>query len=477
MTWIVTAARVASTDEVPRVVRRFLHTLAESAVPRNLLELGTMLVVGALLYLLLRLVVVRVIKMITEKTRTDWDRTFVRRGTFNRLAALAPALVLYAWLGNWTSEGGEWFVNLSTFDAFFQLFLLVWILLFALLVVYAVFNAALDIYNTFPFSRTLPLRSFVQIGKLLAFLLFVIVLISILVDESPALLLSGLGAMTAVLMFVFKDPILGFVAGITLSANKMLMVGDWLEMPKYGADGDVMEITLTTVKVRNFDQTITTVPTYALITDSFKNWRGILEAGGRRICRNLFVDMNTIRFLSVEDIEALRKAKLLSHYIEDKLASIEEDNRALDADPTCPLNGRRLTNIGTFRAYLKSYIDAHPGINHEMISMVRQQQPTEHGLPLQLYMFTSSTAWVTYENIQSDIFDHIFAVVPAFGLRIFQEPTGNDFRQGLTGGNTPPAPGLSTSPPGTCKAPGTNALPPASANPDGTGSRNPDPHG
>lgn len=437
MEWMVTTGGTAAVAEVPTKIRGFLHTFADSADSRNLLELGVMLVAGGLLYVLLRLVVVRVIKAISDRTRTDWDRTFVRRGTFNRLAALLPALVLYAWLGNWTSEGGEWFVNLSTFDSFFQLFLLVWILLVSLLVVYAVFNAALDIYNTFPFSRNLPLQSFVQIGKLVAFLLFVIVLVSVLVDESPALLLSGLGAMTAVLMFVFKDPILGFVAGITLTANKMLTVGDWLEMPKYGADGDVMEITLTTVKVRNFDQTITTVPTYALIADSFKNWRGILEAGGRRICRNLFVDVGTIRFLTEDDIERLRKAKLLSTYIEEKLASIEEENSALDADPTCPMNGRRLTNIGTFRAYLKSYIDAHPGINHEMISMVRQLQPTEHGLPLQVYTFTSSTAWVTYENIQSDIFDHIFAVVPAFGLRVFQEPSGGDVRFLLDGAPSP----------------------------------------
>lgn len=431
MEWMGLMGMMAVTtqdEEMPTLVRQFLHGLTDSPVYRNLLELSVMLLVGGLMYLVLRLVVVRVIKMVAEKTRTDWDRTFVRRGTFNRLAALFPALVLYAWLGNWTSEGTEWFVHLTSFDSVFRLFLLAWCLFFSLLVVYAVFNSIHDIYNTFPFSRNLPLQSFVQIAKLIAFLLFAITLAALLMDKSPVLLLSGLGAMTAVLMFVFKDPILGFVAGITLSANKMLAVGDWLEMPKYGADGDVMEITLTTVKVRNFDKTITTVPTYALIADSFKNWRGIQEAGGRRICRNLFVDMNTIRFLTEEDLAALRKARLLTGYIEEKLASIEAENRALDADPSCPMNGRRLTNIGTFRAYLKSYIDAHPGIHHEMIAMVRQLQPTEHGLPLQLYMFTSSTAWVTYEGIQADIFDHIFAVVPAFGLRVFQDPSGNDLR-------------------------------------------------
>jgi miniconductance mechanosensitive channel len=235
--------------------------------------------------------------------------------------------------------------------------------------------------------------------------------------------------MTAVLSLVFKDTIMGFVAGIQLSANDMLAEGDWLEMPKFGADGDVIDISLTTVKVRNWDKTITTIPAYALISDSFKNWRGMSESGGRRIKRAIHIDATSVKFLSPDDITRLRRAALLSDYIEKKIAEIEADNQQAGVDLSSPVNGRRLTNLGTFRAYLRMYLQQHKSIHPDMTQIVRQLSPEAHGIPLEIYAFTNDTRWANYESIQSDIFDHIFAIIPEFGLRIYQTPSGYDVQQ------------------------------------------------
>jgi miniconductance mechanosensitive channel len=235
--------------------------------------------------------------------------------------------------------------------------------------------------------------------------------------------------MTAVLSLVFKDTILGFVAGIQLSANNMLSVGDWLEMPKFGADGDVIDISLTTVKIRNWDNTITTIPAYALISDSFKNWRGMSESGGRRIKRAVYIDATSVKFLSPDDIIRLRRAALLSDYIEKKIVEIEADNKQAGVDLSSPVNGRRLTNLGTFRAYLRMYLQQHKSIHPNMTQIVRQLAPEAHGIPLEIYAFSNDTRWAYYEAIQSDIFDHIFAIVPEFGLRIYQTPSGYDVQQ------------------------------------------------
>ena len=262
----------------------------------------------------------------------------------------------------------------------------------------------------------------------MASVLTAILAVSLLMDKSPLILLSGLGALSAVLLLVFKDPILGLVAGIQLSANNMLAVGDWLEMPKYGADGDVVDIALTTVKVRNWDKTITTIPTYALISDSFKNWRGMSEAGGRRIKRSIHVEMSSVCFLNKEQLNELKKAQLLSDYITSTISEIEKENADKKADMTVMQNGRRMTNVGTFRKYLVSYLKSHPKIHQSMTLIVRQLEPTTNGLPIEIYAFTNTTSWNAYEDIQSDIFDHIIAVLPAFSLRVHEAPTGNDIR-------------------------------------------------
>ncbi|MEM5527948.1 mechanosensitive ion channel domain-containing protein [Gammaproteobacteria bacterium AS21] len=303
-----------------------------------------------------------------------------------------------------------------------------WIIVFSLLSLFTL----LDIFQAISDRRTIqahfPLRGLLQSVKLLASILTGILIVSLLMDKSPLILLSGLGALSAVLLLVFKDPILGLVAGIQLSANNMLTVGDWLEMPKYGADGDVVDIALTTVKVRNWDKTITTIPTYALISDSFKNWRGMSESGGRRIKRSIHVEMSSVCFLDKTQIEALKKAQLLSDYISSKVPVIDKENLDKNLDMTVLQNGRRLTNVGTFRQYLSSYLKKHPGIHQEMTLIVRQLEPSSNGLPIQVYAFTNTTSWNEYEDIQSDIFDHIIAVMPAFYLKIHESPTGNDIR-------------------------------------------------
>lgn len=253
-------------------------------------------------------------------------------------------------------------------------------------------------------------------------------MISLLIGQSPLLLISGLGAMAAVLMLVFKDPILGLVAGIQLSANNMLKLGDWLEMAKYGANGTVVDVGLTTVKVRNFDNTITMIPTYALVSDSFINWRGMSESGGRRIKRSLNIDTTSVHFMSEEEHQRLMKSALLAPYIDAKTQELKTYNSELQADLSSPLNGRRMTNLGTFRAYLVAYLNAHPQIRKDMTLMVRQLAPTADGLPLEIYAFTNTTVWAQYESIQADIFDHTFAIVSEFGLRVHQTPTGNDMR-------------------------------------------------
>jgi miniconductance mechanosensitive channel len=260
------------------------------------------------------------------------------------------------------------------------------------------------------------------------YFLTAVFIISILLDKTPVYLLSGVGALAAVMMLVFRDSILGFVAGIQLAANKMVSVGDWIEMPKYGADGDVLEVALTTVKVQNWDKTITTIPTYALISESFKNWRGMDESGGRRNKRPVSIDMSSIRFCDEEMLGRFEKIQYISEYIEKKKNELKEFNQSMSVDMASLANGRRMTNIGTFRAYVQSYLQNHPEINQNMTFLIRQLPSTENGLPIEIYVFSRDKVWANYEAIQADIFDHVLAVVPEFDLRVYQNPTGADFR-------------------------------------------------
>lgn len=380
--------------------------------------LGTLLILAliALISLVIHLLLHHVLLRVLERT------TLRQNSLFSRLALTLQGVILAV-------QTRIWLEPESLARPVLELCTQLWILLFAILTLFALLNTAETLAQRTEKGRKLPLRGIFQGIKLAASILALIFAVSLLIGKSPVILLSGLGAMTAVLMLVFKDPIMGLVAGIQLSANNMLTVGDWLEMPKYGADGDVIDISLTTVKVRNWDRTITTIPTYALISDSFKNWRGMVETGGRRIMRSVFIDATSVHFLNETEIARLRKAQLLTVYMEEKLREIEQHNRERQVDPASPVNGRRLTNLGTFRAYLVHYLKAHPRIHPGLIQMVRQLAPGPNGIPLEIYAFTNTTAWVEYEGIQADIFDHIFAVLPEFGLRVYQNPTGHDMRE------------------------------------------------
>ncbi|MFO7863766.1 MAG: mechanosensitive ion channel, partial [Salinivirgaceae bacterium] len=298
-----------------------------------------------------------------------------------------------------------------------------------LLVIDSFVNALHEIYTKAPISKDRPIKGYVQVVQIIVYFMGVITIIAVLIGKSPGTLLAGLGALAAVLMLVFKDSILGLVAGIQLSLNKMVKIGDWISMPAHGADGDVIEITLNTVKVQNFDKTITTIPTYALVSESFSNWRGMMESDGRRIKRSLYVDIRSIHFCSEELLNKLEKVHVLSDYIKSRRKEVSDYNKSKGVDESMMANGRRLTNIGVFRRYIEEYLKHHPQINQDMTFLVRQLQATEKGVPVEIYVFSKEQRWVHFENIQSDIFDHLLAAIPEFELSIYQNPSGNDLQQ------------------------------------------------
>ncbi|WP_156840350.1 mechanosensitive ion channel family protein [Novosphingobium aquimarinum] len=286
-----------------------------------------------------------------------------------------------------------------------------------------------DTYELKPEAASRPIKGYLQVGKILIYAAAVVLITATLIGESPVILLSGLGALAAVLMLVFRDTILSLVASVQLRSNDMLRVGDWIDMPQLNADGDVIDISLHTVKVQNFDKSVTTIPTHSLVSEAYRNWRFMREWGGRRIKRSLYVDQTTIDFVEHEDWERLRRFRLLQDYMARKEAELAEWNDAnAKACGGEPVNKRRPTNIGTFRAYVRAYLSAHPRIADRGTLLVRQLEPSGQGLPLEIYCFTDTVAWDEYEGIQSDIFDHLLAIMPQFGLKLFQAPTGHDLR-------------------------------------------------
>lgn len=363
-----------------------------------------------------------IINKIVVHSKNTWDDLLLEHNVFSNVALLTPFLFLWFLTPHFLdSESllGDFFLTFAKIAISFQVARCIGSLL----------NVIKSSYRTTARDKYLPLNSSIQVIKLIVYLVASILSISYILGKSPFYLLSGLGALTAVLLLVFQDTIKGLVASIQISANKMVAPGDWIELPQYGADGDVLEIGLSTVKVKNFDNTITTVPTYALISGSFRNWRGMIHSGGRRIKRSVIIDINSVKFYQKGELEELAKIKLLANYLAEKKAEIHESCLALNLDPNDITNSRQLTNIGTFRAYIGAYLMQHPKVHNEMTCMVRQLASTESGIPLELYCFSNDQNWARYEAIQADIFDHIFAMAPLFGLRIFQHPTGNDWRK------------------------------------------------
>ena len=382
-----------------------------------------MVLFGVLLvYLTERLakkILVRVVVSIAAKTKTRYDDLMVKHNVFTILAHLVPPLLLY---------------NLAVpvlqfYPASVQIvqsLATIYLTIVFILVTLSVLDASLDYYNEHPVSGRLPLKSFIQVIKTVIVSIGAVVVISRLLGTSPVVFFSGLGAFTAVIILIFKDSILGLVAGIQLTTNNLVRVGDWIEMPKYGADGDVVDISLVTVSVQNWDKTISTIPAYALISEGFKNWRGMSESGGRRIKRSVNIDMNSVRFCDEAMLAELRKIQLLREYLQERTREVEAFNAENDVDPESPVNGRRITNLGTFRAYLVAYLRNHPKINPDMTFLIRHLQPGDKGVPVEIYVFSNDKVWANYEAIQADIMDHVLSVLPFFGLKVFQAPSGSD---------------------------------------------------
>lgn len=400
-------------------IEGLLDYLNTNTTVYNIAVFVLLFIAALLVKLILRFIFIPIIKKLTKRTHNDWDDLLFSMGFFKHLSWLITVLVFLVMARTWMDK--ECFLY-SLIIPTSELLLVAFILGAS----FAFINTVREITKK-KFSNT-PLLLLFQVAKITFACIAVIIAFSIISDKSPALIVSGLGAMTAILMLVFKDPIVGFAAGIQLSINKMLAVGDWLEMPKYNADGSVIEISLTTVKVQNWDKTITTIPTSSLVSESFKNWKGMVESGGRRIKRAFFIDAATVKILEEQEIARLKKLHLITAYLREKEEEIKDYNQAHKIDGSMLANGRQLTNIGTFRAYIDLYIKQHPGVNKEMLAMVRQLQSTPEGIPMEVYCFTSSTAWIQYEGTQADIFDHIFAVAPTFGLRVFQSTGSADIK-------------------------------------------------
>ncbi|MBW2282382.1 MAG: mechanosensitive ion channel [Deltaproteobacteria bacterium] len=359
-------------------------------------------------------VLVRAAHFLTQQTDASWDDALVEHGVFRRLSHLAPAVVLYTMGSAFGETAAGWVERLA----------LVYMIVVTARAASALLEAALSIYQSSDLSAERPVQGYVQLLRIFLYVVAAIFVVSMLLDQEPWGLLTGLGALSAVLLLVFRDTILGFVASVQLAGNDMVRRGDWIEMPSYGADGDVLEVSLHTVKVQNWDKTISTIPTHALITNSFKNWRGMSDSGGRRIKRAVSIDVNTIRFCDDAMLERFEKFDVIRDYVREKRAELAESNAAVGGAER--INARRLTNVGTFRAYVVAYLRGHPKIHSSMTFLVRQLAPTDHGLPIEIYVFSNDQDWVRYEDIQSDIFDHILAVLPEFELRAYQSPSGHD---------------------------------------------------
>ncbi|MDH5508461.1 MAG: mechanosensitive ion channel family protein [Anaerolineae bacterium] len=381
------------------------------------LTFGGVVLLSILVFFIARFFIARGMVYIAGRTETKYDDIVVEQLHPFRFAYIAPLLVLY---------------NFTYLLPDLQLIMQQSILFLILWLVVITFNSLLDAVNTIYESRPsfsgLSIQSYLDLVKLIFILVGIILSISLITGESPLILLSGLGALTAVLLLVFRDTLLSLVASIQIQANDLVKEGDWVEVPSYGADGDILDISLHTIKIQNFDMTITVIPTYKLMEVSFKNWRGMSESGGRRIKRAISIDIASIRFVDPDMLARYKKVDLISKYILRKEAELEAHNRANVSDANEPVNLRRLTNVGTFRAYIQAYLGNHPNLHQtKMTQLVRQLAPGPTGLPLEIYVFTNTTVWAEYEAIQADIFDHLLAVAQEFGLRVFQQPTGMDF--------------------------------------------------
>ncbi len=398
-----------------------IQLLTDSGIPENWVKYFNLLLLLSVLVLLVfmvqyltRRILNAVLNRVSRLTGIEFLRHLSERRFPHYLAMIIPFSLVKGSIPIIFDHFPRTMVMVDKLVDIFLIFYVIWL-------ISSIVNAFSDTLRSRPSLADKPLDSYVQVVKIILYAIGFIVLFSILTGQKPGVILGGLGAASAILMLIFKDTILGFVASMQVSTNDMVRIGDWITMPKYGADGDVIQITLTTVKIRNFDKTITTIPPYSLVSDSFQNWRGMVETGGRRVKRSIYVKQSSIRFLSDEEVKELLKVQAISQYIIARSQEIETYNQSVGADKSLALNGRNLTNMGLFREYIKNWLSQHPDVHKELMLMVRQLQPTSKGLPLELYFFTATTEWARYEDITSDVFDHVTAAATFFELELFED--------------------------------------------------------
>jgi len=394
----------------------------ESFLPENLLipeilRIIIILVIAGVIYLLSKLAV-KIAHKIIIKSKITWDDYMIEKKVFSCLETL-PSLLFINQYTDYLEHSG---VILGKIVSSL-------IIIVLLKFINNLLKALNDVYQTLDISKGKSIKGFIQVFMIFLYIMGILIIVSIFINTNPLVLISGLGAMTAVLLLIFKDTILSFVASVRITTSDIIHIGDWLEVPKFGADGDVIDISLYNVAIQNWDKTITNIPTYKLIDDSFKNWRGMQEAGGRRIMRKIVLDISSIKLCDAEMIAKFEKIHYLKNYISEKKKELAEYNKMNQIDDSVVVNGRRLTNLGTFRAYIVNYLKDHPYVHKDLTFLIRQLEPEEDGVPIQIYVFVNQTAWVKYESVQSDIFDHLLAVVPEFGLRVFQNPSSYNFEK------------------------------------------------
>jgi miniconductance mechanosensitive channel len=377
-----------------------------------------LLLACSIINFLVNRVVLKYITKYIKNNKYKWDDVLLDAKLFQRIALIIPGLLIYMF--------ASFYDNLQDI---IQKVAIIYILVIISLVFRSLLAAIDSIYKQNPVSKERPIKGLLQIIEIAVYVVVGIAVISYLIDKNPIYLLSGVGAVTAVVSLIFKDIIIGFVSGIQLVWNDMLRIGDWVEMPKYNTDGDVLDITLYSVKIQNWDKTISTIPTSAFITDSFKNWKGMREYGGRRVKRSFLIDLNTIKICSDEMVERFKKIDFISEYMEEITKEIDNYNKENIINTELHINGKQLTNLRVFRAYLTNYLKNTIELRPSSTTIVRQLAPTENGIPIEIYLFVADTRWVNYETIQADVFDHILAVIDIFELRMFQNPTGNDIKE------------------------------------------------
>jgi len=413
-------------ESVIRTITKWLITIGfepdTAARTAGISDFILVLISCVAFYYISKFIINRIFKRIAARTTSNWDDVLIEHKVFQRMAFLVPGILIYQSIS----------ITLDDFPGLIPVALKLtnlYITVIFLLIINSFLNAVYAMYEKSEFAMYHPIKGYIQIAKIIVFIVVFLLIISLLFNQSPLYMLTGLGAFSAVLLLIFKDPILGFVGGIQLSANDMVRQGDWISMPKFGADGTVLEISLTTVKVQNFDNTISTLPTYSLVSESFQNYRGMKDSGVRRMKRSISIDMSSVKFCTQEMLDKFRKITILQEYIDRTEAELENYNKENNIDNTVFINGKRQTNIGVFRAYLEEYLAHHPLVDNKSDLLVRQLQPNSSGIPIEIYAFTLETGFIKYEKVQSDIFDHILAIVPQFDLRVFQSPTGEDLRQ------------------------------------------------